>query len=308
MTTLTRHDRAPSNLLKNVLAQKQKVMKAKGRKLRLKRTPKQRPPLQQQREYFRALKVMTDDLYDLTLAAFTPARITSILRSAHALRPDAKGPMLEFQARSDDFLDDVDDIVNGIKDSFYTKWPDEKVQEMAGKAAKQTNKFSKDQFSKTGEKVTGVDPITGDPWLAQEVRAFTVQNVNLIKSIPEEHFKKLQDAVIRGATSGTLQTDITDTIKKIGDVSENKAKLIARDQVSKFNGNLSKLRQKDVGLKRYIWSTSGDDRVRPDHAERDGKTFSWDDPPEDGHPGEPINCRCVAIPVFEDVLETESEE
>jgi hypothetical protein len=33
-----------------------------------------------------------------------------------------------------------------------------------------------------------------------------------------------------------------------------------------------------------------DDRVRPDHEERQGRVFSWDDPPWDGNPGEAINC------------------
>jgi hypothetical protein len=45
---------------------------------------------------------------------------------------------------------------------------------------------------------------------------------------------------------------------------------------------------------KYIWHTVGDGKVRSTHAERDGKTFSWDDPPEGGNPGEAPNCRCWA--------------
>ena len=44
----------------------------------------------------------------------------------------------------------------------------------------------------------------------------------------------------------------------------------------------------------YIWHTQGDGKVRESHAERDGKVFSWDNPPEGGHPGEGYNCRCWA--------------
>ena len=44
----------------------------------------------------------------------------------------------------------------------------------------------------------------------------------------------------------------------------------------------------------YIWRTVGDNRVRSEHAVRDGKTFSWDNPPDGGHPGEAPNCRCTA--------------
>ncbi len=44
----------------------------------------------------------------------------------------------------------------------------------------------------------------------------------------------------------------------------------------------------------YIWRTRGDNKVRSEHAERDGKVFSWGYPPEGGHPGEAPNCRCTA--------------
>ena len=35
----------------------------------------------------------------------------------------------------------------------------------------------------------------------------------------------------------------------------------------------------------------------------DGTTQRWDDPPSEGHPGEPINCRCVAEPVLSSLFE-----
>ncbi|MFP4097878.1 MAG: phage minor head protein [Alphaproteobacteria bacterium] len=44
----------------------------------------------------------------------------------------------------------------------------------------------------------------------------------------------------------------------------------------------------------YIWRTVKDSDVRPAHAAREGKIFSWTNPPEGGHPGEDYNCRCWA--------------
>lgn len=44
----------------------------------------------------------------------------------------------------------------------------------------------------------------------------------------------------------------------------------------------------------YIWRTQRDGKVRSSHAEREGQIFSWDDPPEGGHPGEDYGCRCTA--------------
>ena len=46
----------------------------------------------------------------------------------------------------------------------------------------------------------------------------------------------------------------------------------------------------------YIWRTRRDGKVRSSHAEREGQIFSWDDPPQGGHPGEDYGCRCTAEP------------
>ena len=65
---------------------------------------------------------------------------------------------------------------------------------------------------------------------------------------------------------------------------------------------MTQARQMKLGIERYRWRTAGDTRVRTEHAMREGQIFSWDRPPPDGHPGQPINCRCYAEPVIEDVL------
>jgi len=46
----------------------------------------------------------------------------------------------------------------------------------------------------------------------------------------------------------------------------------------------------------YVWRSVGDSRTRSEHAERDGKVFQWDNPPEGGHPGDDYGCRCFADP------------
>lgn len=55
-------------------------------------------------------------------------------------------------------------------------------------------------------------------------------------------------------------------------------------------------RKDDPATDRYVWRTRRDEKVRKTHRMNDGRIFSWDDPPETGHPGEAENCRCEAIP------------
>lgn len=132
----------------------------------------------------------------------------------------------------------------------------------------------------------------------QEVtQAATKANIALISSIPEQYFDKLETAVTKGVEAGVRFEDLAKEIQRIGDVTESRAKLIARDQTSKLNGAMSQIRQMSIGIERYTWSTAGDERVREEHAALDGQEFSWAEAPPDGHPGEAVNCRCVAIPV-----------
>ncbi|MCF8496738.1 MAG: hypothetical protein K9G62_08770 [Alphaproteobacteria bacterium] len=50
--------------------------------------------------------------------------------------------------------------------------------------------------------------------------------------------------------------------------------------------------EKHGNASRYVWRTRKDDRVRDEHAAREGRIFVWGFPPEGGHPGEDFNCRC----------------
>ena len=137
------------------------------------------------------------------------------------------------------------------------------------------------------------------------LRAATKDNIDLIKSIPEQYFEKLGDAVGKNMERGMRFEDLAKEIERIGDVTESRAKLIARDQTSKMNGAFNQARQTSLGIDKYQWQTSGDERVRPEHDANDGEVFRWDSPPATGHPGHDVNCRCVAIPYFD--LDKEEE-
>ncbi|STP06298.1 phage Mu protein gp30-like protein [Haemophilus parainfluenzae] len=106
-----------------------------------------------------------------------------------------------------------------------------------------------------------------------------------------------------------MNKDLAEQLKKLGKDAESRAMLIARDQSSKLNAALTRARHEEVGVKKYMWSTSGDERVRASHAEKDGQIFEYANPPADtGHPGHDVNCRCVQIPVLDDIVKPESSE
>ncbi len=144
------------------------------------------------------------------------------------------------------------------------------------------------------------------------LQAARVSNVSLIKSISSEHWSKVLLAVNQNL-SGTLDMPLTSRLKEIGGITTRRAELIARDQTSKVVSQLNQARQSDAGIKSYTWRTAEDERVvgtpggkypKPtkahrNHYRRNGKKYDWKSPPSDGHPGEAINCRCIAIPIIE---------
>jgi SPP1 gp7 family putative phage head morphogenesis protein len=139
--------------------------------------------------------------------------------------------------------------------------------------------------------------------------AARAENVALITSIADrllgDVFRVVTESVINGVRVETLATQIQERYQ----VSDSRARLIARDQTLKANAQLTQVRHREAGITSYVWSSSRDERVREIHANLDGFVFNWAEPPitsEDGatnHPGEDYQCRCVAIPVLDPVLD-----
>lgn len=177
------------------------------------------------------------------------------------------------------------------------------AQRLADIAAQQALEGVDDQLIASVRQAIGVDVgmlLVNSPVIQAALTAATTANVALIKSIPDQYFDKLEQLIAENTAQGIRFDTLADKIEHLADVTESRARLIARDQTSKMNGAFNEVRQTSIGISKYTWQTAGDERVRPTHAENDGKVFSWDDPPaETGNPGDDINCRCVAIPVFD---------
>ena len=146
------------------------------------------------------------------------------------------------------------------------------------------------------DKSLGVPVSKLTPSMGQHVEAWVDTNVALIKSIPTQAVEKVREALL----SGDDVEAMAKRIQEIAGITERRARLIARDQVAKLESKINAERQKVVGIEKYEWRSRRDERVREQHRKQDGQVYSWDDPPPGGHPGEPVNCRCVAQAILPD--------
>lgn len=190
------------------------------------------------------------------------------------------------------------------------------LDNLVKKIAKLTKTNSLKEWKRVCKDTLGIDLMddyyNGD-FYEEALRRWVDENVQKIKSIPNDTLGSMREIILDGFRKGRTVTDISKEIQKEYSVTRRKAQALARDQVSSLNAKISQMQQKDAGCSKYRWSSSKDSRVRDCHRFLDGKEFSWDDPPEmwyetkSGrvytgrrcHPGEDYLCRCVAIPVFD---------
>ena len=174
--------------------------------------------------------------------------------------------------------------------------------------AKLTRKLSIKEWKRAVKATLGIDLLddyyTGELY-RELMRKWVEDNVGLIKTIPQESLGRMRGIVLEGYMNGETTTSIVKKIQKAYSIDRRHAQLLARDQIAKLNGQITQRQQEDAGVEEYIWSDSGDGRVRPGHKRLNGKRFRWNDPPvvdeKTGrrcHPGEDYECRCVALPVF----------
>lgn len=172
----------------------------------------------------------------------------------------------------------------------------------ATEAFTQGEKFQRKKWVAEINRIAGVDVSNalGDEGMRQELAKRVRANVDLIKTLQPEYLNEVENAVTEGLRRGDDFFSIRKRLLELESKhTQYRPKLIARDQMNKFTGALNQIRQEDLGIESYIWDSSGDERVREEHAKNDGKVFQWNNPPETGHPGEDVLCRCTATPVFE---------
>jgi len=227
--------------------------------------------------YFRELNRLVRTMTNAVNSHITPLLNPAVLQ-------DAKDP----------FIDAVDKLQRRMQ---FLRLAEEVATDVVNKG----DKFNRTVFIRNIKKDMGVDVsnILTDKGLKKLLDKRIKENVDLIKTIPKEYFARVRVAIKQGRKADDTAFSIRKDLKQIGKITQNRAKLIARDQVSKTNAALNEFRQQDIGVTEYTWRTSGDERVREDHRANNGRKFRWDKPPsKTGHPGHDVQCRCTADPDF----------
>ncbi len=233
------------------------------------------------------------------------ASIKLILKKAKKFVRKHVDPLLEsivqsVEVRVDAESNTIKTALGKVRSSFDNEITNRDYTRTAKDSALRVNATNALNHVTMMKAVIGVDPVKFEPWLNEEINLFVQNNVSLIKTLPSEAFSDIEQMLYRDARRGLSPTELKKQIKLLFDATDKRAALIARDQVNKFNGSLTELRQKNAGITEYEWLTSKDSRVRDDHKRLDGTIQSWNKPPitvttgkrsgERNHPGADIQC------------------
>lgn len=241
--------------------------------------------------YSRALERMIEELGKATLALFN-----KYVAPEMTTRQDA-------QYTEDGIFDGIRKMFHSLKNKANNIFAMTVTERAASSFVKNINRFNRNNL-KQQMKVKGIDLVANEPWLKDFLHTNISNNVGFIRSIHTDYFERVENIVYDGVKSGSSIKQMRKQLMKEVGVSKSRAQFIAVDQAGTILGQMTAQRHQNLGIERFTWDTSGDERVRDTHRELDGKVFSYDDPPEiNGRkvlPGEDYRCRCVSIPVFDD--------
>lgn len=197
--------------------------------------------------------------------------------------------------RADALPRDLSRLIKELEDEAVSEQRLEQIASVAASVGRSFDRNNRIQVGQQIQAILGASFVGISPTAQRTLEQFIKSNVRFIRKLGrrtrQQVFKVLDESFAKRTATETVARQL---VERVG-IAENHARLIARDQGNKFFGKLTRARHNDAGASEYIWQTSADERVRASHSARNGNTYSYTDSPI---PGEEIQCRCTAVPVF----------
>jgi SPP1 gp7 family putative phage head morphogenesis protein len=278
------------------------VIRARGkaRPKKSQKLPRQQQPNLIRVEYFKAIEFVPKTAQRNLMKLLVPA-LPELLPAEEDRVDSARADASERKRAQQ-----LDQIIKRAAVQTAEAVRPKEIAQIAAKYGKRTSDFQKDQLDAQVRAAfsVSIDKIAiTEKGVVDQIEGWIALNTDLIVSLPERYFDDVRSRVLEAIDLGTRHETIAKDLAERYEIPINQAKLIARDQVGKLYGDLNSQRQQNLGVTDYTWRGVNDNREREDHVDREGQKFAWDDPPADGHPGFPVNCRCYAEPDFSAILD-----
>lgn len=192
-------------------------------------------------------------------------------------------------------------LAKQVKKKLLKQFDDQRIEAVSKQVLAKLDKKSKEEFYGRVAKVVGIDvqALIAKEGLKATTNAMMLETAQWVKTLRDEALESFTNntlfAMSQGESIDTVVAQFDDVVK----TRKNHARFLARNQVQNYNSVTTKIRAQNLGIKKAVWETAGDERVRPAHEDREGKEFDLAEglfSSVDGLyllPGSDYNCRCT---------------
>lgn len=142
---------------------------------------------------------------------------------------------------------------------------------------------------------TGVDITTlvGPEDVREALGVVLARNVALVRDVGQQAQGRIADIVFRGFQSRTPPRTVAKELNEAVGLGRKRALRIAAHQAQALSATMDRERATAAGLAEFTWRHSRKLHPRPEHVERDGHAYRYNDPSLAGDmPGDKIHCGC----------------
>ena len=191
-------------------------------------------------------------------------------------------------------------LANKVKRKLLRQFNNDRIDSMIDNIYGRINTFNKKTFYGQIEDEIGISAkeLIATEGLSPNINALIIETQQWVKKLRDDNLEYFTNTILRGMAEGKNLDQIKSDFSKSTSNRKGNAEMVARTQVNTFNSLNNKIRAQNLGITEGIWVTSGDERVRKSHKERDGKIFKLSEglySSLDGktlYPSVFYNCRC----------------
>lgn len=208
------------------------------------------------------------------------------------------------EVTKDSALDDITIMIANLKSTWQTKFNDAS-EKIAKEFTNQINNMTKAQLLRKLKSAGFSVKFKMSQNIERHLAVIISENVSLIRSIPTEYLNRVEKTVRESTIKGRDLAGLKQSLMKDYTATENRAGLIARDQINKATESLAIERSKSVGATQGRWiHVPGVKSSRITHIAMDGQVFDLEQGLYDEDvgkyvlPGELIYCNCTFAPLI----------
>ena len=208
-----------------------------------------------------------------------------------------------------------------VRRKLIKQFDDGRLEKLAKQYTGKVNRRNQNEFYRRVEKRVGISrqELEATEGLTFQINAYQLETFQWIRKMRDDTMQQWTSQTLRQMAEGRTLPEILSQFDDMVEKRKNHAKMVARTQISTFNSLTSKARAQNLGIKKAVWVSSHDERVRgnpsgkypnarPSHYWANGKEFDLSEGltfpnGETLLPGTSPNCRCdyrMIIPAMED--------